>query len=113
MQIPFGYYDVDDGPDSQLDGYYAHIVPTIFYRWNSAISTKLKYKLGLGAGPGWMTADGDVILTREEGQPMVEFDSSGVGLAAGVGAEKLEVVVRVGGVVQRGRMDASGRDNVS
>jgi hypothetical protein len=84
IETGIGYYDVDDGPDSQLDGYYAHVVPTIFYRWNSVLSTKLKYKLGLGAGPGWMTADGDVILTREEGQPVVDFDSSGVGLAAGI-----------------------------
>lgn len=92
VETGIGYYDVDEqqvGGSTKdlgtgLDGFYAHVVPTLFYRWDSRVVDDLDYKLGFGLGPGWLSADGDVILTRVEGDPRIEIDSSESGFAWGI-----------------------------
>lgn len=93
MEFGFGSYNIHtQAVDEEIinlgtdvNGKYAYLTWVLYYKHHFNGDAYFAY--GLGAGLGYLTADGDVKLTEEPGDPIINVEVSDFSVSAGLYAE--------------------------
>ncbi|BCE01943.1 hypothetical protein [Marinicellulosiphila megalodicopiae] len=95
VQVKGGWYTMDkqtideqsEDLGTQIKGISIYAVPVGYYHFNKKVVDNWTYKLGLGAGLGWVSLDGDTKITKTNHTltgEMVSIDNTGFGTAMGI-----------------------------
>jgi len=75
---------------TSVSGYNVYTYASIFFNFGDKFlktDTYRAFKIGIGAGLGYLKASGDMILTDRAGSPLINIDISSFGLVAGIYAD--------------------------
>jgi len=71
--------------DTEVSGWYWHITPIGFYRWQLSKNTEVFHILqGIGLGLGYQDVSGTMMLTEDLSNEVVHIDSRGLDLSVSV-----------------------------
>ena len=70
--------------DTSTSGEYFYLVPIAFYEFNKSSSPNWSFKIGVGAGIGYLTIDGTVIANRPTGTAVEHINGSDFSFTTGL-----------------------------
>lgn len=71
--------------DTAVEGWFWHVTPVVFYRWQISKNTEVFHILqGLGVGLGYQRVSGNMKLTEDLSNDLVQIDSDGFDLSVSV-----------------------------
>jgi len=92
LEFNIGYYNVNRqvvngnavNLKTRLSGLSFDLTPTIYYNFGSKKREEWAFKAGLGIGAGYLSVSGNVILTGQVGQPLLDYNDHAYGFTVGV-----------------------------